>query len=97
MTPKHALNLPPRLLTLQEAKAYCGPASPNFPVDCAIEPVKLSKNLRRWDRFALDRWINSLMEMTDDDIDVRGCWLAQFSEQERKTKKPRSHRCAGAS
>jgi hypothetical protein len=52
----------PRLLTRQQAAAYCGVSIPTFDGICPIKPVALggAKRLERFDRISLDRWINSL-------------------------------------
>lgn len=50
----------PRLLTQTQAAAYCGLCASNFKKACPVPPVKLSDRIPRYDRNALDRWIDSL-------------------------------------
>lgn len=52
----------PRLLTKEQAAAYCGVSPPVFSDKCPVKPVALgeSERLRRWDRNALDEWIDRL-------------------------------------
>jgi hypothetical protein len=52
----------PRLLTRQQAAAYCGVSIPTFEGICPIKVIALGtgKRLERFDRVSLDGWINSL-------------------------------------
>lgn len=50
----------PRLLNQQQAAAYCGLCVSNFVKACPVRPVKLLERIPRYDRHALDRWIDSL-------------------------------------
>jgi hypothetical protein len=52
----------PRLMTRQQAAAYCGVSVPTFVGVCPIKAVALGsgKRLERFDRIFLDRWIDSL-------------------------------------
>ena len=52
----------PRLLTKEQAASYCGVSAPVFSDRCPVAPVALGEGerLRRWDRAALDAWIDSL-------------------------------------
>ena len=65
MAPRHAPNLAPRLLNKQQAAAYCGICSSVFDAVSSVPPIELKSGLKRWDRHALDRWIDSLDRMTD--------------------------------
>jgi hypothetical protein len=70
----------PRLLTRQEAAAYCGVSIPTFEGICPVRAIALGngKRLERFDRLSLDRWIDSLVldgpEMSKD-------WLAELEKQ----------------
>lgn len=70
----------PRLLTRQEAAAYCGVSVPTFDGVCPVEAIALGngKRLERFDRISLDRWIDSLatngLRMSKD-------WLAELERQ----------------
>jgi len=50
----------PRLLTQGQAAAYCGVCVEIFRSACPIIPVKLLDRIERYDRAALDRWIDRL-------------------------------------
>ncbi len=50
----------PRLLNLTQAAAYCGVCASVFKQACPVPPVYLCDRIPRYDRFALDRWIDSL-------------------------------------
>ncbi|MCJ2085814.1 hypothetical protein MKK88_07385 [Methylobacterium sp. E-005] len=64
-----------RLLTLPEAAAYCRLSAPAFERACPVTPLSLSpderldKRLLRYDRKALDRWLDGLSGLTDDVAD----------------------------
>ena len=62
-TMKHGLILASRrLLTSKEAAEYCGVSVPVFVKLCPVRAVSLGSGarLRRFDRLALDEWIESL-------------------------------------
>jgi hypothetical protein len=50
----------PRLLTQGQAAAYCGICVDNFRKACPVKPVSLLDRIPRYDRRAIDRWIDSL-------------------------------------
>lgn len=52
----------PRLLNKVQAASYCGMHSTTFAANCTVRPVRVYPGERglRWDRFDLDRWIDSL-------------------------------------
>jgi hypothetical protein len=56
----HATNLPPRMLSKEQAAAYCGVSLPVFEQACPVKPVQLLERILRYDRFALDQWMNTL-------------------------------------
>lgn len=66
----------PRLLTRDQAAAYCSVSQPTFEACCPVRPVSLggSKRLDRYDVRDLDAWIDGLragpVEKTAED------WLA---------------------
>lgn len=70
----------PRLLTKQQAAAYCGVSVPTFDGICPVKAIALGngKRLERFDRISLDGWIDSLAlngrEMSRD-------WLAELEKQ----------------
>lgn len=51
--------LPPRLLKKADAARYCGVDPAKFARVCPVQPVDLDGS-RRWDRKALDAWLDSL-------------------------------------
>jgi hypothetical protein len=59
---EHAPNLPPRMLSKEQAAAYCGVSPPVFEQACPVKPIQLLERILRYDRFALDQWMNSLDE-----------------------------------
>lgn len=54
--------LAPRLLTRQQAAAYCGVSVPTFNVLCPVRAIALGsgKRLERYDIRSLDGWIDTL-------------------------------------
>jgi hypothetical protein len=52
----------PRLLSREQAAAFCGVSIPTFTSVCPIKAVALGhgKRLERFDRISLDQWIDSL-------------------------------------
>ena len=73
-------NIVPRLLTKAEAAAYCGVGVATFETHCPVRPIALgqSKQLERFDRVALNKWIDRL---TDGDDVVSRDWLAEMDGQ----------------
>ncbi|MEJ0052470.1 MAG: hypothetical protein WDN02_14895 [Methylovirgula sp.] len=67
----------PRLLSKTEAAAYCGVGAATFTAHCPVRPVALgpSKRLERFDRTALNEWIDRLAG--GDDVESRD-WLAEM-------------------
>ena len=67
--------LPSRLLTLPEAAAYCRLSPPAFERACPVTPLslapdmRLDKRLLRYDRKALDRWLDDLSGLRDSAVD----------------------------
>ncbi len=53
-------SLEPRLLTQGQAASYCGVAVSTFKQACPVEPIKLLDRIALYDRFDLDRWLDSL-------------------------------------
>lgn len=74
------IGIVPRLLTRQEAAAYCGVSVPTFEGICPVEAIALGngKRLERFDRFSLDGWINSLAL---DGSAMCKDWLAEMEKQ----------------
>jgi hypothetical protein len=71
----------PRLLTRQQAAAYCGVSVPTFVGVCPIKAVALGrgKRLERFDRISLDRWIDSL---TSTQQPVSKDWLSELGNSD---------------
>ena len=67
----------PRLLTRQQAAAYCGVSVPTFSEICPTKAIALGtgKRLERFDRISLDRWISSLGA---GELPVSKDWLAEL-------------------
>jgi hypothetical protein len=71
----------PRLLTQGQAAAYCGVCAEVFKKACPVPPVKMLDRIPRYDRHALDRWIDSLDNLrhvapVDAGDDLRAMWNA---------------------
>ncbi len=63
-----------RMLTASEAAQYCGLPIKKFPMVCTVTPVELTGGVKRYDRVALDRWLDNLScnsNVDDDDILAR--------------------------
>jgi hypothetical protein len=76
----------PRLLTKAEAASYCGLGTATFENQCPVRPIALghSKRLMRFDREALNAWIDELASgIMNKDND----WLAKMDDQ--------NDRCSG--
>ena len=67
----------PRLLTRQQAAAYCGVSIPTFDGICPVKAVALGtgRRLERFDRVSLDGWIDSL---TRGGLQTRKDWLTEL-------------------
>jgi hypothetical protein len=76
----------PRLLTQSQAAAYCGLCAENFKKACPVEPVNLLERIPRYDRHALDRWIDSLNNphAANDDGDLVRVWENAGDSRARK-------------
>jgi hypothetical protein len=57
---RHAPSLAPRLLDKGQAAAYCGVCPAVFDTSVKVQPIEIKPGLKRWDRLALDRWIDAL-------------------------------------
>lgn len=72
----------PRLLNKEQAAAYCGISSAVFGNVCPVTPVALGEGdrMRRWDKSALDAWIDGLSGKREDAEAVD--WLSKVIEVE---------------
>lgn len=68
--------LPPRLLPKGKAAAYCGVCVSIFDKACPVEPIKLLGRVARYDRKALDAWIDSFNAVPDaeDELNPAKVW-----------------------
>jgi hypothetical protein len=64
----------PRLLLKQQAAAYCGVCSAVFEKACPVKPIRLLNRIPRWDRFALDAWIDGLTKSEVNELDPLRMW-----------------------
>lgn len=66
----------PRLLNQRQAAAYCGLCVSNFIKACPVPPIRLCERIPRYDRRALDRWIDTLNEnnLIRPDVDLEMMW-----------------------
>ena len=51
--------LPPRMLGLPDAAAYCGISGPHFKAHCPVQPIRFGDRVV-WDRVQIDRWLDAL-------------------------------------
>lgn len=72
----------PRLLTQTQAAAYCGVCVEIFKKACPIRPVSLLDRVPRYDRHALDRWIDSISNFgpIDKSDDLERMWDAGHND-----------------
>jgi hypothetical protein len=69
------MTIPTRLLLKKEAAAYCGVCLSVFEKACPVRPVKLLDRIPRWDRHALDAWIDGLTKTAPaETLDLVGIW-----------------------
>lgn len=70
----------PRLLTRQQAAAYCGVSVSTFVGACPVKPIALGhgKRLERFDRLFLDKWIDSLSSA----VPLGKNWLAELENSD---------------
>jgi hypothetical protein len=69
----------PRLLTQGQAAAYCGVCAEVFKKACPVKPINLLERVPRYDRHALDRWIDTFdnsRPIGQDNIDLGRMWDA---------------------
>jgi hypothetical protein len=64
----------PRLLLKQDAAAYCGVCLAVFEKACPVQPIQLLNRIPRWDRFALDAWIDGLTKSEVNELDPLRMW-----------------------
>jgi hypothetical protein len=67
---RRRVSIVPRLLNKRQASIYCGVSEETFDSVCPIQPVspwpkvcdpsEISPHRKRWDRFHLDSWIDTL-------------------------------------
>lgn len=55
----HIYKVPPRMLGLPDAAAYCGISGPHFKAHCPVRPLRLGDRVL-WDRVQIDRWLDAL-------------------------------------
>jgi hypothetical protein len=72
-------DLEPRLLTQGQAAAYCGVCAEVFKKACPVAPVKVLDRIPRYDRQALDAWINGLTKSQVVEED----WLGKLFANDR--------------
>jgi hypothetical protein len=60
MARRHAPNLAPRMLDKGQAAAYCGMCPAMFDALCPVGPVEYKPGMKRFDRVALDAWLDGL-------------------------------------
>lgn len=78
---EHRPTISPRLFTRSQAAAYCGLSAGTFASVCPVAPIAFnqSKKLQRYDKRALDRWIDGLAQ--NDNVGDSD-WLARFDEND---------------
>jgi hypothetical protein len=66
--------LVPRLLTAEQAAAYCGVGRENFVARVRVPPIKVFGNRTLYDRVAIDRWLDDQSGIAQIDAE-REDWL----------------------
>jgi hypothetical protein len=61
---------PFRLLTKGEAAHYCRRSVKKFEAQCPVLPIEMADGDRLWDVRDLDRWIDSLKNDLDDEVEA---------------------------
>ncbi|MCW2276271.1 hypothetical protein M2321_003875 [Rhodoblastus acidophilus] len=76
---KSHVSITPRLLTKEQAAAYCGVSAPTFASVCPVAPLRLGESNRnlRYDIRALDKWIDRMGGVQDE---VERDWLAAMDQ-----------------
>lgn len=59
MTARARQSVEPRLLSREQAAAYCGVSVPLFTSQCPVIPLKLRSRVL-YDRTQIDRWLDTL-------------------------------------
>jgi hypothetical protein len=59
MTARQRIHAHPRLLSRDDAAAYCGISGPTFASECPVIPIKIRTRVL-YDRLQIDQWIDSL-------------------------------------
>ena len=65
------------MLTQAQAADYCGIGIKAFKAVCPITPTQLRDGLLRYDRYRLDRWLDSL---STDEAPIAIDWLKKLNE-----------------
>ena len=83
------IGIVPRLLTRQQAAAYCGISVPTFMLVCPISPVALGKGKRmeRYDIRSVDAWLDKL---DNDGASLNNDWLAKWDSEHDDRSRERS-------
>jgi hypothetical protein len=68
----------PRLLTQNQAATYCGVCTEVFKKACPVAPIKVLNRIPRYDRRALDAWIDGLTRMPGEED-----WLGKLFANDR--------------
>ena len=63
--------LVPRLLTAEQAAAYCGVGRENFEARVGIAPLRVFGHRILYDRIALDRWLDRESGIAEDEAEDR--------------------------
>ena len=71
-------SLMPRLLKKGEAAAYCGVCPSVFEKACPVQPLTLLDRIPRYDRHALDAWIDGLAKSFAEED-----WLGKLFANDR--------------
>jgi len=84
----------PRLLTRGQAAAYCQLHPDKFESACPVKPIRLhdsaSQQSRRWDRHAIDAWLDRLGGGRDAAGD-RQHWIAQIDADDDEVEARPAH------
>lgn len=68
----------PRFMLKTDAARYCGMNAMQFGRLCPVPAVRLADKMLRWDRQALDRWMDGLTKTTENMTEDE--WLGKLRD-----------------
>jgi hypothetical protein len=71
-----------RMLDKREAAEHCGRSLKRFEIECSVSPVKFVNGDLRYDVRDLDRWLDTLKDMTQDSDDI----IKRLTDHDRRSR-----------